>query len=491
VGVRDLTIKRRLFFSNILMIVVPMLLIVTIVSVMMFAVMNTLGIKDNEEDSDLFYRSVAQIQNYVEEWSQDGNIDQIKSDINALNENYGSGSMSLFLYQNGKQQYIVGNYTDHSFLEFALLQEDEEYLTMGQTGIYKTDAGEYTILLVDTNFQNIETLDRADYYQYLINISILLIIIVIVVILLTNWLLTRMIIRGIITPLDTLVYGVHQIRDGNLDYRIAYTGKDEFAAVCTDFNEMAERLLDMVNARQRDEESRKELIAGISHDLRTPLTSIKTYVEGIELGMASTPQMQKHYLGTIKDKTKDLEHIINQLFLFSKLDIGEFPMKMETVDFGRFLSEFTKSVSNEYEQKCLQIDFTEETQDVMVRVDKVQFRNVLINILENSVKYCDKEQGVMLVSCRADNAAAVTFTDNGPGVPEDTLEKLFNLFYRGDKARSNTSQGSGLGLAISAKIMELLGGSVSAKNAPEGGLSITLTLPIVKGDNKSEKNIDY
>lgn len=486
-----MTIKRRLFFSNILMIVVPVLLIMMIVSVMMYATMNILGIQESMKDNDQFYHSVVRVQEFAEEWLQNSDIEQIKLGIDTVWREYGYESAYLSLYQNGERQYTVGNYADNSFTEFVMSQENEYYFTMGQTGIYKINAGEYTVLLVDAKFQSMKQSDYAGHYQYIGSIGFLLIIIVILIVFITNRLLTRMIIKSIITPLDTLVYGVHQIRDGNLSYRINYEGKDEFAAVCSDFNEMAERLLDMVNARQRDEENRKELIAGISHDLRTPLTSIKTYVEGIELGMASTPEIQKRYFGTIKDKTKDLEHIINQLFLFSKLDIGEFPMQTETINIGKFLSEFTKAVSDEYEQKGLRIDFTEATRDVMVDVDKVQFRNVLINILENSVKYGDKTQGVMLVSCHADKTATVTFTDNGPGVPKDTLEKLFHLFYRGDKARSNTSQGSGLGLAISAKIMELLGGSISAANAQEGGLSITLTLPIVKGDDKSEKNIDY
>lgn len=486
-----MTIKRRLFFSNILMIIVPVILIIAIVSIMMFAVTDILGIKDHEGDSESFYHSVVQIQEYTKEWSSNNDIEQIKSDLDALSEDFHSEYTSLFICQNEKQQYSIGNYSFNSFLEFILSQKNEAYFTMGKTGIYRTDTGEYTILLVNTNFQSMDALERTEYYQYLINISIFLIIIVIVVILLTNRLLTRMMIKNIITPLDTLVYGVHQIRDGNLSYRIDYSGQDEFAAVCSDFNEMAERLLDMVNARQQDEENRKELIAGISHDLRTPLTSIKTYVEGIELGMASTPQIQKRYLGTIKDKTKDLEHIINQLFLFSKLDIGEFPMQTETIDFGKFLSEFTKDISSEYEQKGLQIDFTDETRNVMVRIDKVQFRNVLINILENSVKYGNKDNGIMRISCHTDHAAAVTFTDNGPGVPKDTLEKLFNLFYRGDKARSNTSQGSGLGLAIAAKIIGLLDGSISAVNASEGGLSITVTLPIIERDEENDKNTNY
>jgi signal transduction histidine kinase len=239
----------------------------------------------------------------------------------------------------------------------------------------------------------------------------------------------------------------------------------------------------MVNARQKDEANRRELIAGISHDLCTPLTAINTYVEGIELGMASTPEKLSHYLSTIKSKASDLNHIINQLFLFSKLDVGEFPMQAREADIGLWLSDFVKSVSDEYEQKGLQIDLTENVQGAVVRVDDVQFRNVLSNIFENTIKHGNIEQGVMRITCRTDAAnVTITLSDNGSGVSVDETEKLFEVFYRGDKARSNTSHNSGLGLAISAKIIERLNGTIKAVASPEGGLAVIITLPIYGGE---------
>jgi signal transduction histidine kinase len=296
----------------------------------------------------------------------------------------------------------------------------------------------------------------------------------------TNRELTRRLWGNIITPMDILINGVHEIRDGNLTYRIHYENKDEFAAVCADFNEMADRLSDMVNARQRDEANRRELIAGISHDLCTPLTAINTYVEGIELGMASTPEKLSHYLATIKSKASDMNHIINQLFLFSKLEVGEFPMQMDEVDMGQWLSDYINTVSNEYEQKGLHIDLVENVRAVTVCVDNVQLRNVLSNVLENAVKHGGKEDAIVCVSCKSNNGSVtITLTDNGHGVPEDNLKNLFEIFYKGDKARTNTSQNSGLGLAISAKI--ILGGTIHAANSPEGGLSILITLPTSGG----------
>ncbi|GLB28469.1 hypothetical protein LAD12857_03920 [Lacrimispora amygdalina] len=479
-GVNPLTVKRRLFISNIMMLVIPTVISLTVIGAMLSTVMNILGVQDG--DSEQFYRVTDQVRNYAEEWSQNSDIEQIKSGMDAIEQDYGTENMFLTLYQNGERQYTAGNPVYSPFIEATLTESGEHYFTMDQTGIYKTDAGEYTILIVDTNFQTMDDWYYIDNLP-LINFYILVIVIVIAIIFMTNRLLTRMVVKSIIIPLDTLVYGVHQIRDGNLNYRIEYAGKDEFADVCADFNEMAERLLVMVNARQRDEDSRKELIAGISHDLCTPLTSIKTYVEGIELGMASTPEKLSHYLDTIKSKAIDMDNIINQLFLFSKLDIGEFPMQTEEVDIGKWLDGYIDAVLEEYGHRGLQINLVENITSVAVDVDSVQFRNVLTNIMENSVKYGNKEQGIMRIACRSDNSnVVITLSDNGSGVPEEMLEKLFEIFFRGDKARTNTSRGSGLGLAISAKIMELLNGTIKAVNSPEGGLSVMLTLPIAGGE---------
>jgi len=419
----------------------------------------------------------------ADSWPSQADIEFIRSNVDSFNQRYGSDDISLFVYKDNKLIYPHSASLHGLQLETALSRPPgKHYFVMDNVAVYKADSGGYSLLLVDTNYVRYGSEGSVVYNHFrssLISYVVILFTLVIAIVLLINWFLTRSVIKSILTPLDILSYGVHQIRDGNLDYRMNYTGKDEFTGICDDFNDMAVRLQDMVNTRQKDDENRRELIAGISHDLRTPLTSIKAYVEGLEKGVAATPQLQKHYMDTIKSKADALELIVSQLFLFSKLDIGDFPFRMEKLDIGAELSEFVKGVSAEYEQKGLSIELFKNVQGVMINTDDIQLRNVFTNILENSVKYGKKEQGMVRVTCRSDNSnVSITLTDNGPGVPEDTLEKLFTIFYRGDKSRSNTSQGSGLGLAISAKIMERLGGSIKAENAPEGGFSIIVTLPL-------------
>ncbi|MDR2770506.1 MAG: HAMP domain-containing histidine kinase [Clostridiales Family XIII bacterium] len=306
-----------------------------------------------------------------------------------------------------------------------------------------------------------------------------MLVVMVGIILGTNLFLTRRIASSITAPLDTLAYGMKQVRDGKLSFRLAYLGKDEFGPVCDDFNQMAERLEYLETAGQNDEESRRELIAGISHDLRTPLTAIKAYLEGLEKGVADTAAGREKYIGVIKSKTDDLEHIIEQLFLFSKLETREFPIHAERVELGGFVSETTKGFAAEYARKGLTLQLKQPLPAAPAHIDAALLRSVFVNILENSAKYKTAETGAASVSCATESGnAVIRIADDGPGVEPKDLDKLFNVFYRADPSRS--ARGNGLGLAISAKIIERMGGKISAEIAPQGGLIIVIALPVAE-----------
>ena len=354
--------------------------------------------------------------------------------------------------------------------------------------LYHSDLGDYIIILPGGHWEAIEDFNSAPDFLLILP---LVLIYLLVVTLLANLLLAKYISRQIITPINTLASGVHEISNGNLTHRIQYRGGDEFDAVCSDFNEMASHLSDMVEQRQADENSRKELIAGISHDLRTPLTSVKMCIEGIRNGVASTPEMQEKYLSTIERKTGDIEYIIKQLFVFSKMDIGEFPLNLETVNIGNELEKMFVDFVDEYKEMGLEVTLEENIQEDFVLIDIVQFKNVIQNILGNCVKYCNRNDARAEISCKKiDNHALITIKDNGSGVPDEMLIKMFDVFYRGDEARNNPAKGSGLGLAISSKIIERFGGQIRAENIPKSGLSIMITLPMQEVESH-EENTDY
>jgi signal transduction histidine kinase len=323
---------------------------------------------------------------------------------------------------------------------------------------------------------------------YILWFSMLALIMAIVFI--VNRFLTRVMVKHIINPLETLSDGVRQIRDNNLGFRLDYQGDDEFRPVCEVFNEMASRLETMIAERQKDENNRRELIAGISHDLRTPLTSIKAYLEGIETGVASNREQREKYFATIKNKTNDLEHIINQLFLFSKLDLNDFPLNCKTFDAGPLVADMIMELADEYAKRGLTVELGEIERNIFVNIDPVLFRTVIINVLENSVKYKNSDQGRLTISCLpvqkgiyvSEDGIEIRLTDDGPGVSKEVLEKLFDVFYRADLSRNTT--GNGLGLAISQKIVNRMGGAIRAEpgSLPAGkGLSIVIYLPATNG----------
>ena len=298
----------------------------------------------------------------------------------------------------------------------------------------------------------------------------------------TNHFLIRFVFRNIERPLDVLTQGVQQIKKGNLDYRIIYNVQDEFQSICGDFNEMAARLKYSVDETVKNELSRKELIAGISHDLRSPLTSIKAYVEGLIDGVAVTPDAQREYLETIKTKTDDISKMVSQLFLFSKMDTGNYPVNPELLDIAKEIADFVSVTRDDYKTKGLHITFDDTIKGTAIFADSTQLRSVFTNILDNSAKYKDKESVKVLIHCETSGESIfILFDDNGPGVPDGALPKLFDVFYRGDTSRNDPQQGSGLGLAIASKMIAFMKGSIHAENLSEGGLRVVMQIPVLRG----------
>jgi signal transduction histidine kinase len=292
-----------------------------------------------------------------------------------------------------------------------------------------------------------------------------------------NSILTYRMTKNITKPLEILNRGVNQIHENNFAYRIEYNDDTEFRPVCEAFNQMAAQLQTSAERRIKDEANRRELLAGISHDLRTPLTTIKGYLEGIETGVASTPQMREKYFFAIKNKTGSMEQIIERLFLFSKLDMEEYPFTPRRVNIMRAIMDMIEEITEEYANRGLIITITDIHQNIFVSIDTMFFRNALINILENSVTYKTKETGhIEIGASLVGDSILLCFSDDGPGVSTDTLPRLFSAFYRADPSRH--TKGSGLGLAICAKIVERSGGTIHAEESNSGGLAIVIRLPI-------------
>ena len=476
-----MNIKKRLFVSNILMLIIPIILSIIITTIMYFVITGVIRINSSfNYDSASFGRVVEDTDKTFTAWSKYSNFQIIKMDIYNFNSKNKSKNISLSLYEKNHIIYPISSVVaiqNKKFIGTILDGAISHTGVLDNNAFYSKKINNYTVVLTCSNYIDINS--NFKRYKSTIKIFIILLFFVVIsIIFFTNYFLTKFILKRIVDPLEILNYGVHQIQLGNLNYHIEYYLQDEFSIVCTDFNLMAQRLRNSVGTREKDELSRKELIAGISHDLRTPLTSIKAYVEGLIDGIATTPEIQKSYLETIKTKAEDIDHIVDKLFMFSKLDMGEFPFYLEKLNVIEELVSFIRATSEEYKNNGLILKLTQNIKDIYINIDPVQFRNVLTNIVENSVKYKNKECGLLEIACFDQGVdVCITLTDDGPGVPKKSLDKIFNIFFRNDPSRNNSSKGSGLGLAITAKIIERLNGHIWAENAQNGGLRTVITIP--------------
>lgn len=313
------------------------------------------------------------------------------------------------------------------------------------------------------------------------NILLTVIIIAIIFVILLGLYLSRLLSRQILEPLSALREASAEIRRGNLDTPVVIQAQDEFGDACRDFEEMRLELKAARDQQERYEQNRKELIAGISHDLSTPLTAMKGYASGLLDGIAKTPEKQRHYMEMILQGATTMEKLVESLFLFSKLDLGRIPFNLERVGLADYFTDFYNEQKPLLAEKNINLSLNielPENSSGAVNIDRMQFQRVIDNLLGNSQKYAGKDQINVNISLTRENEFyRVEFADDGNGVAPEDLPKLFDSFYRTDPARSNVAKGSGLGLAITRQIIAGMKGTIHAQETPGGGLTIVMQLP--------------
>ena len=299
-----------------------------------------------------------------------------------------------------------------------------------------------------------------------------------------NGLLVILMLKSIMEPMTILQTATHELRDGNLDYKVPYSSKNEIGQVCADFEEMRQRLKESVEQQQKYEENRMQLIAGISHDLGTPLTTIKGYASGILDGIADTDEKKMRYVGVIYDTAQGMDTLVSELSMLSKLSLDKVPFYFEKIKAKDFFEEYTAYAADTLGEAGIEFIYNFECdEDREINIDPAQFRRVLNNLIDNSRKYGaeDGTAKIMLSIRNGENGhTEISIEDNGQGVPADERDKIFETFYRGDKARTGHKNGSGLGLAITKQITDRHGASIRADESELGGLKVIIDLPQAK-----------
>lgn len=291
---------------------------------------------------------------------------------------------------------------------------------------------------------------------------------VVLILIFTASMLAIWIYGGMINPIRKLQIATKNIMEDNLDFTIEAEANDEIGELCRNFEEMRKRLKEYSEERLNNEKQNRELISNISHDLKTPLTTVRGYVEGIMDGVADTPEKMDRYIKTIYSKTNEMTRLVNELTLYSQINTNRIPYNFNKIIVANYFRDCVEDLSIELEPKNVQLQYMNyAADDVAIIADPEQLGRVINNIVSNTLKYLDKPLGLICMRIKdVGDFIQVEIEDNGRGIEAKDLPYIFDRFYRADASRNSATGGSGIGLSIVKKIIEDHGGKIWATSKP-------------------------
>ena len=315
---------------------------------------------------------------------------------------------------------------------------------------------------------NYETARDVDLW-----LTILACVIDVIAIVMWFWIYKR-----ILVPLDKMRIATKKIADGNFDYELDEKDFVEIPFLYKDFEKMRIKLKENEEEKILSENAARELVSNISHDLKTPLTAIRGYVEGILDGVASSPQKVRDYLTTIYNKTNYMTKLIDELLYYSRVSGNEFSYNFEKTNVKEFFDDYVKDLYLELDTIRINFSYSANVDaDTMIDIDREQIKRALNNIVANAVKYMDKEDPEIHFRVKETmDAINIRISDNGRGIDEKDLPHIFERFYRSDASRNTKLGGSGIGLSIVKKVIENHEGSVVAMSKSGVGTDIDIVL---------------
>ena len=470
-------LKSKIIISFCIIIFVPIVLMMAALfsfqRIQVKAIEQTYGIKEN--NYSYFSNSMQLLSRFTKECFKELK-DAAKNDparledqeyLNELNQTLEEKS-SYLIVRKDKELIYIGE--DASISLLTQLPSYGDTVKDEDAGTYIDGDEQVLIKQIDFQFQDgsdgsafiVTILEETvpEVKKLLIDVLIsILLILVLTATMLTIWMYTSM-----INPIKKLQTAAQNIKDGNLDFSVESDSKDEIGELCRSFEEMRLRLKDNAEEKIEGEKENKTLISNIAHDLKTPITAVKGYAEGLMDGVADTPEKMDKYIRTIYNKSNELNRLINELTFYAGIDCNRIPYNFRRMNVAEFFQDCVEEVGLDLESKNIELNFynlvSPETQII---ADPEQLRRVISNIIGNSVKYLDKEQGKIEIRILDEvDAIRVEIEDNGKGIAAKDLGHIFERFYRTDSSRNSTKGGSGIGLSIVKKIIEDHGGYIWA-----------------------------
>lgn len=490
-----MSFKRRIAISNVVIIVVPALAALLCAGICLLVGWNVLLSGSNVDDSSDFQQAGVSVDaaasmalSSSDESDQAERFDRLDSLLDKLGmylviEPAGTADGSARSESSGSAVYEHDARptadTDTTLIDKARKLGDSAFLQSGQNAIRVStvDAGGSRWRLYLQGSVRPQT-SGSDMLSFALVSVVAVFLAVVVSALLANRFVSRFLVKKVQERLSIIETGLEQLNEGNLSYRIEPIGADEFAPACREFNRMAGALESSITAVRQQDSRRTRLVADVSHDLRTPLASIKGYAEGLRDGVAGTATARKRYLDTIIRKADEMSALLERMLEYSKLELQQSEYEPELLQADKLVS----ACADDYRDR---LDITLDAEPVTMYADEGLVRRVLANILDNSVKYGTRVPAPVHISVARVPAAKedgqgrcrIEMADQGTPVSEEDAASLFDLFYRADEARASTAQGSGIGLAFAKGAVEGMGGTIAAHPNGSAGLVVTVVLP--------------
>lgn len=384
-------------------------------------------------------------------------------DLHLLSENINTGSEGVYWSENGLliERDLVVNELPCSVNWVYDRERVDHGVEKSQTTLYMIPRGLSQILLISA----------------------------VICFAITVWVVSLRVERAVMIPLLELIKETGKVAEGNLEDRIAYEGRDEFGDVFTAFENMRCKLKESGEQIAQYEEQRKEMVAGISHDLRSPLTSIKGYAMGLRDGIADTEEKKRRYCDAILTRSADLERLTESLSLLVRLERDGSWLHPERVCLDEYIRQLLEEKQAWLKEQKVDVSYRTEAPEAEVLLDIREMQRVFANLFDNTVRYRTSERSKVEIDVRQSSGEVkICFTDDGPGVAPKHIDHIFENFYRADESRTTPEKGSGIGLAVVRQIIEGQNGQICASS--ENGLCIEMTLPVLEEAFTGEKNID-
>lgn len=476
--------KTRLQITFITIIVLPLLLTVMAFCLIGAFLMNyQQGHSLQEMDYSLMTESFQTFAGAANETYEEI-VAQAKQDKSKLEDmeylkslNAGISRRSAYiLVRKGEGIYYTGN-EEAAQRIFPLLPSYEEQEPDADSGYYFDELNKY-VKQFDFTFTDgaqgsifvISRMNALISKQLLIDMFIAIVLILVF----TGVMLTQWFRKSVFTPVNELNVAMQKIKDGNFDYMLQTDVQGEIGDLYRNYEDMRLRLKESTEANKQHEKQNKELVSNISHDLKTPITAIKGYVEGIMDGVADTPEKMDKYIRTIYNKAMDMDRLINELTIYSGIDNNRIPYNFHRINVADYFGDCVEEVGLDLESKNIALNYTDLVEpDTQIIADPEQMKKVINNIISNSVKYMDKPRGEIDIRILDEvDAIRVEIEDNGKGIAQKDLSQIFERFYRTDASRNSAQGGSGIGLSIVRKIIEDHGGYIWATSKEGEGTCI-------------------